>query len=129
MCLYIKRRSLPRIATVDIPVIKQLRWQNGVWVTPYQEMKIPGNKILIPKTKVSFFKLCIIFFIPRKIEEGFIHVHQEGSRVPGYYFQDRYNAEAYIPKGTLYIEGDCEEFAARKVVIREFPEIQEMNQW
>jgi len=129
MCLHVKRRSLPKIATVDIPVIKQLRWQNGVWATPYQGMEISENKILIPATKVSFLKLCEIFFSLRKIEEGFIHVHQEGSRVSGHYFHDRYNAEAYIPKGTLYIEGDCEEFAARKVVIRELPEIQEMNQW
>jgi len=129
MCLHVKQWSLPKIATVDIPIIKQLRWQNGVWVTPYQGMEISENKILIPATKVSFLKLCEIFFSLRKIEEGFIHVHQEGSRVPGHYFCDRYNVEAYIPKGTLYIEGDCDEFVARKVIIRELPEIQEMNQW
>ena len=123
MCLHVKRRSLPKIAVADIPVIKQLSRQNGMWVTPYKEMEVPENKILVSETRVSFFDLCSIFLSTRVVKEGFIHVHQEGARIPGHYFQDRHNAEAYIPKGTLYVEGYDGELAARKVIIRQLPEV------
>ena len=112
MCLVSKWR-FPRKAKENIVCFKILRKSAGRWVTPFQDVEVQLNNMLIAE-KCKKFSV----FHPFVKGEGYIHAYSQKDFVINNIFSTGNIFVAVIPKGTKYhISKDGKQICAEKMFI------------
>ena len=96
MC-FIKENIIPKIATKDILVYKQILIRDGKIVTPCTRTPIPDNGII--KAKRNLLR----FLLEHSLEGEGVHSFSSNYYRPDFFY-GRFCVKAYIPKGTLYFK-------------------------
>lgn len=117
MCLELNKwyHKIPRISYKPIKVYKIVCIRNHSIVSWFRNYKIDLNTVTKPKG--NYIKSLIKGFISGYLEEGFIHYYtSEETATEG---ENPYWVilEAYIPRFTLYMIGDYNEGAARRLIV------------
>lgn len=117
MCLELNKwyHKIPRISCKPIKVYKAVRTKEDSIVSNYVGYKIDLNTVTRPEG--NYIKSLIKGFTCGYLEEGFIHYYTSKETATEGENPYRVILEAYIPRFTLYMMGDYNEGAARRLVV------------